>query len=417
VYVWDLDGKRYLDCLSAYSAVNQGHCHPHIVKAMIDQAQKLTLTSRAFHNNKLGEFSEFITTYFGFDRVLPMNTGVEGGETAIKLSRRWGYETKGIKDGCAKVIFCENNFWGRTLGAISSSTDPSAKGGFGPYMPGFETVPYDDLDALRAKFEADAAATGKGDAGGDICAFMVEPIQGEAGVVVPKDGYLQGVRALCDQYNVLMVVDEVQTGVGRTGKRLCSDHSGIKPDILVLGKALSGGVMPVSAVLSSDEVMLHIKPGQHGSTYGGNPLGCAVAMAAMEVMEAESLAENAEVMGGLFRSTIQSAIDSHEVPIVEQVRGMGLLNAIVIDKGAEENFAAQSTDFHDDSDHTLAWDVCLRLAEAGVLAKPTHGNIIRLAPPLTITKEQLEVECVGAIVSVLKEYSKYAVESPTMAVA
>jgi len=413
VYVWDVDGKRYLDCLSAYSAVNQGHCHPHIINAMVEQAQKLTLTSRAFHNDKLGEYSRFVTEYFGYDRVLPMNTGVEGGETAIKLCRKWGYETKGIAPGLAKVIFAENNFWGRTLGAISSSTDPSAYEGFGPFVPGFETVPFDDLGALKAKFEADE----------NICAFMVEPIQGEAGVVVPADDYLQGVRDLCTKHNILMVVDEVQTGVGRTGARLCVDHAGpsAKPDMLVLGKALSGGVMPVSAVLTSDEVMLNIKPGQHGSTYGGNPLGCAVAIAALEVMDNEKLADNATEMGNLFRSRIQEEIDNRELPIVELVRGMGLLNAIVIDEGAEqrwkENRAKATTaaaadgdgddDHHhdDDDDHTLAWDVCLKLADRGLLAKPTHGNIIRLAPPLCITRQQLEEECVSVIVSTLQEYT------------
>lgn len=397
VHVWDVDGKRYLDCLSAYSAVNQGHCHPHIVKAMVDQAQKLTLTSRAFHNDKLGEYSRFVTEYFGFDRVLPMNTGVEGGETAIKLCRLWGYKTKGIAKGKAKVIFAENNFWGRTLGAISSSTDPSAFEGFGPFVPGFENVPYDDLDALRVKFESDE----------NICAFMVEPIQGEAGVVVPSEGYLQGVRDLCTKHNILFVVDEVQTGVGRTGARLCVDHAGpsAKPDVLVLGKALSGGLMPVSCVLASDEVMLNIKPGQHGSTYGGNPLGCAVAMAALEVMDNESLAQNAAEMGELFRSRIQEEIDNREVPIVELVRGMGLLNAIVIDPEAEVRWKANNPHHDNDDDHTLAWDVCLRLAEKGLLAKPTHGNIIRLAPPLCITKEQLEEECVAVIVSTLQEYT------------
>lgn len=359
VYVWDVEGKRYYDFLSAYSAVNQGHCHPRILQALHNQASTLTLTSRAFYNNVLGEFEEYITSLLGYDKVLPMNTGVEGGETACKLSRKWGYQVKGIPKDQAKIIFVQNNFWGRTLAAVSSSSDPEAYGEYGPYMPGFSLIPYDDLPALEAAVSDPTVA-----------AFMVEPIQGEAGVVVPADGYLKGIRELCSRHNVLWIADEVQTGLARTGRRLAVDHENVKPDILILGKALSGGVYPVSAVLANDEVMMCIKPGQHGSTYGGNPLGCKVGLAALQVMEEEKLAENAEKMGILLRSELSKLPKD----VVSVVRGRGLLNAIVINKKFD------------------AWQVCLRLRDNGLLAKPTHGDIIRFAPPLCITKEQIE-EC------------------------
>lgn len=375
VFVWDQEGKRYYDFLSAYSAVNQGHCHPKIIEALVTQAQKLTLTSRAFYNNILGVYAEYITSYFGYDRVLPMNTGVEGGETAVKLARRWGYDVKGIPTNQAKVIFVEGNFWGRTLAAISSSTDPSSTKGFGPYMPGYELIPYNDLSALEKALQDP-----------NVCAFMVEPIQGEAGVVVPDDGYLKDVRALCTQYNVLWIADEVQTGLARTGKRLAVDHENVKPDILILGKALSGGVLPVSAVLSSHEVMLTIKPGEHGSTYGGNPLACAVAMKALEVLESEKMAENAEKMGQIFRKEMNRIKEKSS--LVSLVRGKGLLNAVVIDE-------------HEQSDK--AWNICVRLKENGLLAKPTHGNIIRFAPPLVINEEQL-MECISIIESTFAEF-------------
>jgi ornithine--oxo-acid transaminase len=365
VHVWDVEGKRYYDFLSAYSAVNQGHCHPRIIEALIEQAQKLTLTSRAFHNDQLGVYEKFITQYFGYDRVLPMNTGVEGGETAIKLARKWAYEIKGVPANQAKVIFAAGNFWGRTMAAISSSTDPESRGNFGPYMPGYEIVPYNDLVALEAALQDPSVA-----------AFMVEPIQGEAGVVVPDAHYLSCAFALCKKNNVLFIADEVQTGIGRTGKLLCCDHYGFKPDILILGKALSGGVLPVSAVLASDEVMLTIKPGQHGSTFGGNPLACVVAMAALKVVKEERLSENAEYLGKIFRSRMHSI--KEKSPLVTEVRGMGLLNAIVI---------------NDTEDSHTAWDLCLKFAENGLLAKPTHGNIIRFAPPLVINEAQLNECC------------------------
>jgi len=363
-FLYDVDGKRYYDFLAAYSAVNQGHCHPRIVGALEEQARKLTLTSRAFYNNVLGEFEHKVTKLFGYDKVLAMNSGVEAGDTAIKLARRWAYDCKGVARNRAKVVFAANNFWGRSIAAVSSSTDPESFGGYGPFVPGFECIPYDDLGALeRAIRDPDTAA------------FMVEPIQGEAGVVVPSKGYLQGVRKLCDDYNVLMIADEVQTGLGRTGRMLCVDHDGVRPDILVLGKALSGGVYPVSAALADDHIMLNIKPGQHGSTYGGNPLGCRVAMAALDVLVEERLAENAMRLGEILRGQLSGL---H--PKIKLVRGKGLLNAIVIDE----------------SDGVSAWDVCMRLKDAGLLAKPTHGNIIRLAPPLVITEEQL-AECVSII--------------------
>ena len=365
VFVWDVDGKRYYDFLSGYSAVNQGHCHPKIIAALVEQAAKLTLTSRAFHSNLLGEYEKYITEYFGYDKVLPMNTGVEGGETAIKLARRWGYVVKGIEDNQAKVIFAKGNFWGRTMAAISSSTDPSSYFNFGPFMPGFEIVDYNNLVALEKAFQDK-----------NVAAFMLEPIQGEAGVVVPDEGYLTGVRNLCTQYNVLMIADEIQTGLARTGKMLACDHEHVRPDMLILGKALSGGVLPVSAVLCDDEIMMTIRPGEHGSTYGGNPLACAVAMAALKVLKDENMAANAEAMGELLRSEIVKL----NSPFVSLVRGKGLLNAIVI--------------IH--SNPEAAWDLCLTLKENGLLAKPTHGDKIRFAPPLSITKDQI-LECVGII--------------------
>ena len=360
VYVWDVEGKKYFDFLSAYSAVNQGHCHPRIVKALTTQAQKLTLCSRAFYNSQLGEYEKFITDFFGYDKVLPMNTGVEGGETAVKLARRWAYDVKGVKENQAKIVFAKGNFWGRTLAAISSSNDPSSYKGFGPYMPGYELVDYNNLTALENAIKDPNTA-----------AFMVEPIQGEAGVIVPIEGYLKGVRNLCTKYNVLFIADEVQTGLARTGKMLACDHEGVKPDILVLGKALSGGILPVSAVLASNEIMLTIKPGEHGSTYGGNPLACAVAMEALKVLKDEKLAENAEALGVIFREEMIKLQNSTD--IVTAVRGKGLFNAIVI---KEKN-------------GKTAWDVCLKFAEEGLLAKPTHGDTIRFAPPLVITKDQL----------------------------
>lgn len=372
--VWDVQGKEYFDFLSAYSAVNQGHCHPKILAALVEQASKLSLTSRAFYNDVLGEYEEFMTKLLGYDRILPMNTGVEGGETAVKLARRWAYDVKRVPENQAKVVFAKNNFWGRTMSAISSSNDKDAFGGFGPFMPGFESVPYNDAAALEALFEKE---------GDRIAAFMVEPIQGEAGVVVPDDGYLKRVRELCTKHNVLWIADEVQTGLARTGKMLAVDYEGVKPDLLILGKALSGGMYPVSAVLSSDEVMLTIKPGQHGSTYGGNPLGCKVAMAAMNVLVEENMAENAFKLGNKFRKEI-SEMDSS---VVNLVRGRGLLNAIVINERPNQ---------------PDAWQICLNLRDRGLLAKPTHGNIIRLAPPLCMTEAQMD-ECTQIIKDVLRE--------------
>ena len=361
VFVWDVDGNKYFDFLSAYSAVNQGHCHPKIIQALHDQSQRITLTSRAFHNDQLGPFERYITELLGFDRVLPMNTGVEGGETAIKLARKWGYTVKGIPSNQAKIVFASGNFWGRTIAAISSSQDPDSYGDFGPFVPGFEIVPYNDLDALDKALQD-----------GHVAAFMVEPIQGEAGVIVPDENYLGGVRALCSKYNVLWIADEVQTGLGRTGKMLCSEHAGVKPDILILGKALGGGVFPVSAVLTNHEVMNVLHPGQHGSTFGGNPLACAVAMAALKVLVDENLAENAEKLGQVFRNRLQMI----KASIVSDVRGKGLLNAIDI-----VPFGNGKT----------AYDVCLALKANGLLAKQTHTHTIRFAPPLTITQEQIEM--------------------------
>ena len=375
VFLWDVEGKKYYDFLSAYSAVNQGHCHPKIISALVNQSNKLTLTSRAFHNNILGQYEKFITEFFGYDKVLPMNTGVEGGETAVKLARKWGYEVKKVTDDSAKIIFVEGNFWGRTLGAISSSTDPSSTNGFGPFMPGYEIIPYNDIESLKDSLKDP-----------NVVAFMVEPIQGEAGVVVPDDDYLKKAYDLCKESNVLFIADEVQTGIGRTGKMLCCEHHGFKPDILILGKALSGGVFPVSAILASDEVMLTIKPGEHGSTFGGNPVACEVAMAALNVIRDEKLAENAAKMGVIFREKLQSYIN--ESKIVEEIRGKGLLNAIII---------------NDEENSDIAWNICLKMAQNGLLAKPTHGNIIRFAPPLIINEEQLN-DCIDIIISSLKDF-------------
>jgi len=365
VFLWDIEGKRYYDFLSGYSAVNQGHCHPKIIAALVEQASQLTLTSRAFHNNLLGEYEKFITGYFGYDKVLPMNTGVEGGETAIKLARRWAYVNKKVPENKARIIFAENNFWGRTLAAISSSTDPSSYKDFGPFMPGFDIVPYNDLGALEKAFQDK-----------NVAAFMVEPIQGEAGVVIPDEGYLTGIRKLCDEYNVLFIADEIQTGLCRTGKLLACDHENVRPDILILGKALSGGMMPASAVLADDEIMMTIKPGEHGSTYGGNPLASRVAITSLQVLKDEKMAENAAIMGELLREELKKLDSLH----IAMVRGKGLLNGIVID--------------HRNND--AAWELCLELKTNGLLAKPTHGDKIRFAPPLIINKEQI-MECVDII--------------------
>jgi ornithine--oxo-acid transaminase len=374
IYVWDVEGKKYFDFLSAYSAVNQGHCHPRIIKALVNQAQKLTLTSRAFYSSLLGEYEKYITEYFGYDKVLPMNTGVEGDETAMKLARRWAYDVKGVKENQAKLVFAKGNFMGRTLAVISASSDPSSYKGFGPFMPGYELVEYNDLASLEQAIKDPNTA-----------AFFVEPIQGEAGVIVPDENYLKGVRELCTKYNVLFVADEIQTGLARTGKMLACDHAGVKPDILILGKALSGGTMPVSAVLANDEIMLTIKPGEHGSTYGGNPLACAVAMEALQVLKDEKLADNAEKMGAIFRDEMNKL--KSECDVITVVRGKGLLNAIVIRE----------------KEGKTAWDVCVKLAEHGLLAKPTHGDIIRFAPPLVINKEQL-MECVSIIRKVILSF-------------
>jgi len=375
VNVWDVEGKHYYDFLSAYSAVNQGHCHPRIINALKTQAEKLTLTSRAFYNDVLGPYEKYMTEYFGYDKVLPMNTGVEGGETAVKLCRKWAYEVKKIPANQAKIIFVEGNFWGRTLGAISSSTDPSSTKGFGPYMPGYVIIPYNDLNALKEALKDP-----------NVAGFMVEPIQGEAGVFVPDDGYLKGAYDLCRENNVLFIADEVQTGIARTGELVCCDHHGFKPDILILGKALSGGVFPVSAVLARDEIMLTIKPGEHGSTFGGNPLACAVAMEALEVVKDEKLAEKAQHLGVIFRDRMSKLADSSD--LVTLVRGKGLLNAIVI---------------NDTEDSDTAWNICLALRDNGLLAKPTHGNIIRFAPPLVITEEELGT-CCDIIEKTIKEF-------------
>lgn len=373
VHVWDVDGKRYFDFLSGYSAVNQGHCHSRIIAALIDQAGKLTLTSRAFYNDLLGEYERYMTRLFGYDKLLPMNTGVEAVETALKLARRWGYEVKGIPEMEAKIIVCRENFHGRTLNVISFSTDPSSRTNFGPFMPGYQPVPYNDLAALQAAV-ADETVAG----------FLVEPIQGEAGVIVPDKGYLSRAATICREANVLFIADEIQTGLARTGKMLACDHEEVRPDILILGKALSGGTLPVSAVLADDEIMLTIKPGEHGSTYGGNPLACRVAMAAMDVLQEEGMAENAAEQGAYFRRELEAM----EHVYISTVRGKGLLNAIVID--------------HPDSD--AAWELCLTLRDNGLLAKPTHGHIIRLAPPLLITREQID-ESLGIIRKSLQQFA------------
>jgi ornithine--oxo-acid transaminase len=369
VYVWDVEGKRYYDFLSGYSAINQGHCHPKIVAAFIEQAKKLTLTSRAFHNDWLGEYAKFITQFFGYDKVLPMNTGVEGVETAIKLCRKWAYEVKAIPENKAKIIVCEGNFHGRTTGIISFSSDPTAKKNFGPYIPGFETICYNDINAL-----ANALADK------NVAGFLVEPIQGEAGVIVPDENYLSKAKQLCEDANVLFIADEIQTGLARTGKMLACDHENVRPDILILGKALSGGMMPISAVLADDELMLTIKPGEHGSTYGGNPLACKTAITALEVLKEERMVENANEMGKLFRKELKDLNSRH----INIVRGKGLLNAIVIDNVKED----------------AAWELCLQLKDNGLLAKPTHGNKIRLAPPLTIDKDQV-IESINIIANSL----------------
>ena len=375
VFVWDVEGKRYFDFLSAYSAVNQGHCHPHIISALEKQSKMLTLTSRAFHNNVLGQYEEFITKLFKYDKVLPMNTGVEGGETANKLARKWGYLKKNIPEDNARIIFAKGNFWGRTLAAISSSDDPTSFKGFGPYMPGYSLIPYNDIPSLENELKDP-----------NVCAFMVEPIQGEAGVVVPDNQYLSEVRRLCTKYNVLFIADEVQTGIARTGKMLACDHENVRPDILILGKALSGGVFPVSAVLCDDEIMMCIKPGEHGSTFGGNPLACKVAIAALEVVIRENLSDNAYKLGKLFRKKLKHFATNNS--LISEIRGKGLLNAIVI---------------NDSPESSTAWDICIRLRDNGLLAKPTHGNIIRFAPPLIINDSQIE-ECCDIIKTTIANF-------------
>jgi ornithine--oxo-acid transaminase len=376
VYVWDVDGKKYFDFLSAYSAVNQGHCHPKIIGAMVEQAQKLTLTSRAFHNDKLGVYEEYIANYFGFDKVLPMNTGAEAVETALKLCRKWSYEVKGIPENQAQIIVCENNFHGRTTTIISFSNDESARKSFGPFTEGFIKIPYDDIEALENVLKSSTTIAG----------FLVEPIQGEAGVYVPSEGYLAKAKALCEAHNVLFIADEVQTGIARTGKLLAVNHENVQPDILILGKAISGGVYPVSAVLANNEIMNVIKPGQHGSTFGGNPVAAAVAIAALEVVREENLSANAEKLGIQLRKGLNEIAERNS--LIELVRGKGLLNAIVINCGEESD---------------LAWDICLRFRDYGLLAKPTHGNKIRFAPPLVITEAQID-ECLVIIEKALNDF-------------
>ena len=379
VFVWDVEGKKYYDFLSAYSAVNQGHSHPKIVNALIHQAQKLALTSRAFYNSNLGEYEKKITSLFGFDKVLPMNSGAEAVETAVKLARKWSYEVKGISENAAKIIVCENNFHGRTTTIVSFSNDPEANENYGPFTPGFIKIPYNDLNALEETLKNDAQ---------NIAAFLAEPIQGEAGVFVPDEGFLKGASELCKKYNVLFIADEVQTGIARTGKLIACHHENVQPDILILGKALSGGMYPVSAVLANNEIMNVIKPGQHGSTFGGNPIACAVAIAALDVVEEEKLSERAEKLGQLFRSEIEKLIEKTD--LITKVRGKGLLNAILI---------------NDTPESSTAWNLCVALKENGLLAKPTHGNIIRLAPPLVITEEQL-LDCVKIIEKTILEFKK-----------
>lgn len=375
VYLWDVEGKRYYDFLSAYSAVNQGHCHPKIIKTLVEQAQKLTLTSRAFYNESLGKYAKYVTEYFGYDRVLPMNTGVEACETAVKLCRKWAYTVKGVAENQARIVFAKGNFWGRSIAAVSASTDPESYKDYGPYLPGFDLIPYNDIPAAE-KILGEM----------NIAGIMLEPVQGEAGVVVPDPGYLKKISEICKAKNVLFIADEVQTGIGRTGRRLACDHEEVKPDILILGKALSGGVMPVSAVLSSHEIMLTIKPGQHGSTFGGNPLACEVAIAALEVAKEEKLDGNAEKMGQLFRKRMNDLAAKSD--LVSLVRGKGLLNAIVINSSPESD---------------TAWNICLALKDNGLLAKPTHGNIIRFAPPLVISEEQLN-ECCDIIETTILKF-------------
>lgn len=377
VYVWDVEGRKYYDFLSAYSAVNQGHSHPKIVDALVNQAGKLALTSRAFYNSVLGEYEEKITSLFGFDKVLPMNSGAEAVETAVKLARKWSYEVKGIAEDQAMIVVCENNFHGRTTTIVSFSNDPDANKNYGPFTPGFVKIPYNNLQSLQDVLEQNSP---------QIAAFLVEPIQGEAGVYVPDEGYLKAAADLCKKHNVLFIADEVQTGIARTGKMIACHHEEVQPDILILGKALSGGMYPVSAVLANNEIMNVIKPGQHGSTFGGNPLACAVAMAALDVVEEENLSERAEVLGQFFRKEIEKIIQDSD--LINDVRGKGLLNAILI---------------NDSPESSTAWDFCLNLKENGLLAKPTHGNIIRLAPPLVITEDQLK-ECVEIIAKTLKEF-------------
>ena len=372
IYLWNPEGERFIDCLSAYSAVNQGHCHPRLIKVMTEQASRLTLTSRAFYSDALGEYCKYITEYFGYERVLPMNTGVEGGETAVKLARRWGYLHKNIPDTQARVVFVEGNFWGRTLSAISTSTDPTCRDGFGPYMPGFDVIPYNDVPALEKALKDP-----------NVCGFMFEPIQGEAGVNVPSPGYLQEVRRVCSENRVLMIADEVQTGLCRTGRMLCCDHEEVRPDLVILGKALSGGMLPVSCVLADSEVILGIKPGEHGSTYGGNPLACRVALEALQILKDENLAQRAEVLGQRFRQALKEI----NKPWIKDVRGKGLLNALEVDPEAGVE----------------AWDVCVKLRDNGLLAKPTHDTIIRFAPPLIMTDEQLE-EALNIITSTLESF-------------
>ncbi len=373
VYVWDVEGKKYFDFLSAYSAVNQGHCHPKIIKALTDQAPKLTLTSRAFYSDALGEYEKYITEYFGYDKVLPMNSGAEGDETALKLCRKWAYKVKGIKEGEAKIIVCDGNFHGRTITIVSMSTDPDSYAGFGPFTPGFIKINYNDIKALEKALEDP-----------NVAGFLVEPIQGEAGVYVPDSGYLKKAFDLCKAKNVLFIADEVQTGLCRTGKTICCEHEGVRPDILILGKALSGGVLPISAVLADDKIMLTIKPGEHGSTFGGNPLACKVAIAALEVLKNEKLSENAERLGKIFREELSTV----KSDMIELVRGKGLLNAIVIKpKNGKE-----------------AWDVCVALKENGLLAKPTHQHIIRFAPPLVINEKQIR-ESIEIIIKTLNQFN------------
>lgn len=378
VYVWDTDGKKYYDFLSAYSAVNQGHCHPKIIGAMVEQAQTLTLTSRAFYNDKLGKYEEFVTKYFGFDKVLPMNTGAEAVETAIKLCRKWAYEKNGIPENEAQIIVCDGNFHGRTTTIISFSNDENARKNFGPYTAGFISIAYDDLEALENVLKTQK----------NVAGFLVEPIQGEAGVYVPSEGFLAKAKELCEKHNVLFIADEVQTGIARTGKLLAVHHENVQPDILILGKALSGGAYPVSAVLANDSIMNVIKPGQHGSTFGGNPIAAAVAIAALEVVQEEKLAENATYLGNIFREKLGDYIQTSNIATL--VRGKGLLNAVVI---------------NDTEESDTAWNICMKLRDNGLLAKPTHGNIIRFAPPLVMNEEQL-LDCVSIIIKTLKEFEK-----------